>query len=196
MKANSPYRAVLFSAGRRNQLSILEDFMEVGCVMQISFNPFPRFVCNLVRSHLIYHGIHSRCGALAAQHPSLGGLERITLSQVRGGFNLLSSVSVNRRAASFNAVLALPTTWNLRESHIANMVVKIVQGIQGHLWLQLLKRYRSMITNSAPFTRQHLANKKGPLYTLTRKRCACGKATTARQLRQYGRCIACVRGAS
>lgn len=52
-----------------------------------------------------------------------------------------------------------------------------------------------MIANPAQITRQHLANKKGPFYTLTRKRCACGKATTARQLRQYGRCITCVRSA-
>lgn len=46
-----------------------------------------------------------------------------------------------------------------------------------------------MIANPAQITRQHLANKKGPLYTLTRKRCACGKASTARQLAQYGRCV-------
>lgn len=195
MKAYSPYQAVLFPAGRRDQLGILEDFKEVRSVMQIFFNPLSRFVRNLVRSHLIYPGIYSRCGALAAQHPSLSGLERVTLSQVRGGFDLLSSVSINRGAASFNAVLAFPTTRNLRRSHIANMVVKIVQGIQGHLWLHLLKRYRNMITNPVQITRQHLANNKGPFYTLTRKRCACGKSTTARQLRQYGRCITCVRGA-
>lgn len=41
--------------------------------------------------------------------------------------------------------------------------------------------------------RQHLANKKGPVFSLIRKRCACGKVSTARQLRQYGRCIACER---
>lgn len=50
-----------------------------------------------------------------------------------------------------------------------------------------------MMYDLARVERQHLANKKGPFYTLTRKRCACGKATTVRQLRQYGRCIACER---
>lgn len=52
-----------------------------------------------------------------------------------------------------------------------------------------------MMYDLARVERQHLANKKGPFYTLTRKRCSCGKATTARQLRQYGRCITCVRSA-
>ncbi len=52
-----------------------------------------------------------------------------------------------------------------------------------------------MIANPAQITRQYLVNKKGPFYTLTRKRGACGKATTARQLRQYGRCLPCVRSA-
>ena len=35
-----------------------------------------------------------------------------------------------------------------------------------------------------------------PPMTLRRKRCGCGKAVTAKQLMQYGACIACVRTAS
>ena len=52
-----------------------------------------------------------------------------------------------------------------------------------------------MMYDLARVERQHLANKKGPVFSLIRKRCACGKATTARQLRQYGRCVTCVRSA-
>ena len=52
-----------------------------------------------------------------------------------------------------------------------------------------------MITNPAQITRHHLANQAAPAYSLIRKRCACGKVSTARQLRQYGRCITCVRSA-
>ena len=52
-----------------------------------------------------------------------------------------------------------------------------------------------MMYDLARVERQHLANKKGPFYTLTRKRCACGKVSTARQLHQYGRCVTCVRSA-
>ena len=52
-----------------------------------------------------------------------------------------------------------------------------------------------MIYDLARVERQHKANNKGPVYSLIRKRCTCGKATTARQLRQYGRCITCVRSA-
>jgi len=51
-----------------------------------------------------------------------------------------------------------------------------------------------MIPNPAQITRQHLANVREPAYSLTRKRCACGKQVTARQLAQYGRCAACTRG--
>lgn len=50
-----------------------------------------------------------------------------------------------------------------------------------------------MMYDLARVERQHLANKKGPVFSLIRKRCACGKVSTARQLRQYGRCIACER---
>ncbi|WP_175444579.1 hypothetical protein [Janthinobacterium sp. HH104] len=52
-----------------------------------------------------------------------------------------------------------------------------------------------MITNPAQITRHHLANQSAPAFSLIRKRCACGKASTARQLRQYGRCVTCVRSA-
>lgn len=52
-----------------------------------------------------------------------------------------------------------------------------------------------MMYDLARVERQHQANKKGPVFSLIRKRCACGKVSTARQLRQYGRCIACVRSA-
>lgn len=52
-----------------------------------------------------------------------------------------------------------------------------------------------MMYDLARVERQHLANNKGPVYSLIRKRCACGKVSTARQLRQYGRCVTCVRSA-
>lgn len=52
-----------------------------------------------------------------------------------------------------------------------------------------------MIYDLARVERQHLANKKGPVFSLIRKRCAYGKASTARQLGQYGRCITCIRSA-
>lgn len=48
-----------------------------------------------------------------------------------------------------------------------------------------------MMYDLARIERQHLANKKGPFYTLTRKACACGKASTAKQLAQHGKCAAC-----
>lgn len=50
-----------------------------------------------------------------------------------------------------------------------------------------------MIANPAQTERHHLANQTAPVYSLVRKRCACGKASTARQLGQYGRCGACAR---
>lgn len=53
-----------------------------------------------------------------------------------------------------------------------------------------------MMYDLARTERQHLANNKGPDYSLIRKRCACGKASTSRQLSQYGRCVACVRSVS
>lgn len=48
-----------------------------------------------------------------------------------------------------------------------------------------------MIANPAQTERHHLANQTAPVYSLIRKCCACGKASTARQLAQYGCCIAC-----
>lgn len=53
-----------------------------------------------------------------------------------------------------------------------------------------------MIISLSKIALQHFANQAAQVYSLIRKRCACGKVTTARQLRQYGRCITCVRGAS
>ncbi|MGK5049498.1 hypothetical protein ACQ4WP_26920 [Janthinobacterium sp. GB4P2] len=48
-----------------------------------------------------------------------------------------------------------------------------------------------MITNPAQITRHHLANQTAPAYSLIRKVCACGKASTAKQLAQHGKCAAC-----
>ena len=53
-----------------------------------------------------------------------------------------------------------------------------------------------MIANPAQTERHHLANQAAPVYSLIRKRCACGKASTARQLGQYGQCVSCVRQAA
>lgn len=55
-----------------------------------------------------------------------------------------------------------------------------------------------MMYDLARTERQHraLANNNGPVFSLIRKRCACGKATTARQLGQYGSCVTCVRSAT
>ena len=50
-----------------------------------------------------------------------------------------------------------------------------------------------MIANPAQTERHHLANQAAPVFSLVRKRCACGKASTARQLGQYGRCVTCMR---
>lgn len=50
-----------------------------------------------------------------------------------------------------------------------------------------------MMYDLARVERQHLANKKEPVFSLIRKRCACGKASTARQLAQYGRCVKCAK---
>lgn len=50
-----------------------------------------------------------------------------------------------------------------------------------------------MIANPAQTERHHLANQAAPVYSLIRKRCACGKASTARQLGQYGLCVTCTR---
>lgn len=48
-----------------------------------------------------------------------------------------------------------------------------------------------MMYDPARIERQHLANQAVPAYSLIRKACACGKATTARELAQYGRCVKC-----
>ena len=50
-----------------------------------------------------------------------------------------------------------------------------------------------MIANPAQITRHHLANQAAPAYSLIRKACACacGKACTAKQLAQQGKCAAC-----
>ena len=53
-----------------------------------------------------------------------------------------------------------------------------------------------MMYDLARVERQHLAKSKGPVYSLIRKRCACGKASTARQLAQYGRCVKSAKVAS
>lgn len=37
----------------------------------------------------------------------------------------------------------------------------------------------------------HIANQSSPAYSLIRKACACGKASTAKQLAQHGKCAAC-----
>ena len=48
-----------------------------------------------------------------------------------------------------------------------------------------------MISNPAQITRHHMANQAAPAYSLIRKVCACGKASTAKQLAQHGKCAAC-----
>jgi len=49
-----------------------------------------------------------------------------------------------------------------------------------------------MIAYPAQITRHHLANQAAPAYSLNCKVCACGKASTAKQLAQQGKCSACV----
>jgi hypothetical protein len=48
-----------------------------------------------------------------------------------------------------------------------------------------------MMYDPAHIERQHLANQAVPAYSLIRKACACGKASTAKQLAQQGKCAAC-----
>lgn len=48
-----------------------------------------------------------------------------------------------------------------------------------------------MISDPAQITRHHMANQATPAYSLIRKVCACGKASTAKQLAQHGKCAAC-----
>lgn len=48
-----------------------------------------------------------------------------------------------------------------------------------------------MISIPAQTTRHYLANQAAPDFSLIRKICACGKASTAKQLAQHGKCAAC-----
>ena len=48
-----------------------------------------------------------------------------------------------------------------------------------------------MMYDPAHIERQHLANQAVPAYSLIRKVCVCGKASTAKQLAQHGKCAAC-----
>ena len=48
-----------------------------------------------------------------------------------------------------------------------------------------------MIPDLSKNTRRHLANQAAPDFSLIRKVCACGKASTAKQLAQHGKCAAC-----
>lgn len=48
-----------------------------------------------------------------------------------------------------------------------------------------------MMYDLARIERQHLANQAVPAFSLIRKVCACGKASTAKQLAQHGKCAAC-----
>lgn len=55
----------------------------------------------------------------------------------------------------------------------------------------LLKRHPIMTINPAQVTRHHMAIQASPDFSLIRKACACGKASTAKQLAQHGKCAAC-----
>ena len=48
-----------------------------------------------------------------------------------------------------------------------------------------------MIPDLSKTDRHHLANQATPAFSLIRKVCACGKASTAKQLAQHGKCAAC-----
>lgn len=48
-----------------------------------------------------------------------------------------------------------------------------------------------MIPDLSKTDRHHLANQAAPDFSLIRKACVCGKASTARQLAQRGKCAAC-----
>jgi hypothetical protein len=48
-----------------------------------------------------------------------------------------------------------------------------------------------MMHDLARVERHHMANQTTPAYSLIRKVCACGNASTARQLAQHGKCAAC-----
>ena len=48
-----------------------------------------------------------------------------------------------------------------------------------------------MIPDLSKTDRHHLANQAAPDFSLIRKVCACGKASTAKQLAQHGKCAAC-----
>ncbi|PMQ16972.1 hypothetical protein JaAD80_08180 [Janthinobacterium sp. AD80] len=48
-----------------------------------------------------------------------------------------------------------------------------------------------MVISPAKTIRHHHAIQATSVYSLDRKRCACGKASTAKQLAQHGKCAAC-----
>lgn len=48
-----------------------------------------------------------------------------------------------------------------------------------------------MMYDLAKNDRAHISNQATPAYLLIRKVCACGKASTAKQLAQHGKCAAC-----
>ena len=48
-----------------------------------------------------------------------------------------------------------------------------------------------MMYDLARNDRAHIANQAAPDFSLIRKLCACGKASTAKQLAQHGKCAAC-----
>jgi hypothetical protein len=48
-----------------------------------------------------------------------------------------------------------------------------------------------MMYDLARNDRAHIANQAAPAYSLIRKACKCGKASTAKQLAQHGKCAAC-----
>ena len=48
-----------------------------------------------------------------------------------------------------------------------------------------------MTTNPAQIIRHHFANQASPAFSLIRKLCACGKASTTTQLAQHGKCAGC-----
>jgi hypothetical protein len=48
-----------------------------------------------------------------------------------------------------------------------------------------------MMYDLARNDRAHIANQAAPAYSLVRKLCDCGKASTAKQLAQHGKCAAC-----
>ena len=67
-----------------------------------------------------------------------------------------------------------------------------IQWFHGHIQSPVsVKGNPIMIINPAQVTRHHMANQVAPAYSLIRKVCACGKASTAKQLTQHGKCATC-----